>query len=243
MNTRRAYGFTLVEIMIVCAVIGILATILIISYGNWRHHVADTAIQSDVVQATASLRAYNNFHNSFPPNLAGTQFTGSPDSALTLYTDSPVIGVYVGLTSGQNAQLLLNACNANLNGLDNTVCTFVGNGVGAKIHVKGTNSTNTMWPSPIQQSDIVLSCGSACDTATNTMVSQFLAQGGTFPVTVSGGNSALPAPTQIPNGPAANFCLEGRSGTYSDLTYHTTNTQTDIASGPCPNNPSLHYFP
>jgi type II secretory pathway pseudopilin PulG len=229
--------------MTVVAVIAILAAIAIIAYGSWKYHVADISVQSDMTQATASLKSYSNFKNSYPPNLAGTEFSASPGNALTLYTDTPSIGVYNSLTADQNAQLLLNACNANLNGLDNTVCAFAGNGGGAKIHVKGTSATNTLWSSPVNQGDVKLSCGSACDTATNTMVTQFLAQGGTFPVVISGSSSSLPPPTQKPNGIAANFCLEGRSINYSDIVYHTTNTNTATVAGSCPSDPSLHYFP
>lgn len=229
--------------MTAIAVISIVATIVTISYGDWRHHLANTSVRSDMTQATASLKSYNNFQNSYPPNLAGTEFTASQDNALTLYTDAPSIGVYSSLTPDQNAQLLLNVCNANLNGLDNTVCTFAGNGGGAKIHVKGTSGTNTLWQSPINQSDVSLSCGSACDTATNAMITQFLAQGGTFPAIISGSSSSLPQPTQVPNGTAANFCLEGRSGTYNDIIFHATNTNPATVVGACPSDPSLHYFP
>lgn len=243
MTLQHARGFTLIEIMATVAIISILATIVVVSYGGWRHHIADVAVQSDMTQATASLKSYNNFKNSYPPNLAGTDFSASPDDALTLYTDTPSVGVYNNLTTDQNAQLLLNVCNANLNGLSNTVCTFAGSGGGAKIHVKGTNGTNTNWPNPVNQADVKLLCGGACDTATNTIITQFLAQGGTFPAVINGSGTSLPSPTQTPNGLAANFCLEGRSGSYSDIVYHTTNTNTAVIAGSCPSNPSLHYFP
>jgi hypothetical protein len=74
------------------------------------------------------------------------------------------------------------------------------------------------------------------------MINQFLAQGGTFPAIISGSGTSLPPPTLTPNGPAANFCLEGRSGDYSDIIYHTTNTNPANVAGACPSNPSLHYF-
>jgi prepilin-type N-terminal cleavage/methylation domain-containing protein len=243
MALQYSRGFTIIEVIATISIISILATIVVVGYGNWRHHIANVSVQSDMTQATASLKSYNNFKNSYPPNLAGTEFSASQDNALTLYTDAPSIGVYDSLSADQNAQLLLNVCNANLNGLSNTVCTFAGSGGGAKIHVKGTNSTNVNWPTPVNQTDVTLPCGSACDTATNTMITQFLAQGGTFPATISGSGTSLPAPTLTPNGLAANFCLEGRSGSYGDIVYHSSNTNMASIAGGCPSDPSLHYFP
>lgn len=243
----RRFGFTIVELLVVIIVISILAVITMVGYGQWRHRTADTVVRNDMTHGAAALTNFRNFQNRYPPNMAGTNFAASQGAALTLYTDAPSIGVYSSLTPDQNAQLLLNVCNANLNGLYNTVCSFAGNGGGAKIHVAGTNSTNVQWPSPISQSTITGTMGSngaAYQTAANTIISQFLAQGGTFNVIIgSTSGVALPPPTQTPNGPATMYCLEGRSVDFSDIIYHVGSSDTSLQTGPCPNNPALHYFP
>lgn len=240
-------GFTLVEMLITVTVIAILASIAIVSYGQWRYRTADTALRGDMTQATAALGNIRNFQNYYPPNLAGTNFSASDKNALSLYTNAPSIGFYAGLTPTQNAQLLLNVCNANLNGLYNTVCSFAGNGGGAKIHVAGTNSTNVQWPSPISQATITGTMGSngtVYQAAANTIISQFLAQGGTFDVIVGDTkNVPLPAPNKTPNGPATAFCLEGRSSNYPGLAYHTSNSNSTLQTGTCPDDASLHYYP
>ncbi|HEU0266094.1 MAG TPA: type II secretion system protein [Candidatus Saccharimonadaceae bacterium] len=241
LRTRRA--FTLIELMIVIIVIGILATIAIASYGMWRHNIAATVVENDITGASTGLASYMNFHGNYPPNLAGVDFAASSGSELTLYTNAPSIGVYSSLTPDQNAQLFLNVCNANLNGLDNTACTFAGNGGGAKIHVKGTVATNTIWSSPINQSDVSLPYGQAYTNATNAMIAQFTSQGGSFPITVSGNSVPLPTPTEQPNGPATDYCLEGRSGDFTDIIYHAVPHDTGAELGPCPSNANLHYYP
>lgn len=197
-------------------------------------------------QAANGLRNFKNFKNNYPPNLAGTGFAASNEVALKLSTNAPSVGVYSGLNGGQNAQLFLNSCNANLFATpNNTACSFQGNGNGAKIHVKGTNGSNTIWNSPVQQNALSLSCGSqqaACDQAIANMISQFTAQGGTFPIVVPNGNVSLPEPAQVPNGPANRYCLEGRANDFPDIVFYIHSDTNRLQAGGCPNDPSLHYY-
>lgn len=243
-------GFTLVEIIVIISVLSVLAMITVVGYGTWHHSIADKSAQSDLSQAISSLTNYNNFKNGYPPNLAGTGFAGSPSVSLVLYTNASTIGVYSGLSDDQNAQLFLNTCNANLSGTTNTACSFAGSKGGAKVHVQGTASSNVIWNSPICQSagsgcgsTVQLTCGPACDTATTKMITQFLQQGGTFPVVVNGNTAALPEPNVQPNSLATRYCIEARSGLYADIVYYATSTVKTPTSGPCPNDPALHYLP
>lgn len=203
--------------------------------------MADNIVKSDITSGISSLHSFQNFKNSFPPNLAGTDFAASRNVALVLYTDAPSIGVYQNLTAHQNAQLLLNVCNANLNETYNTICVFGGGGGGgARIHVKGTKTSNTHWRSPIKESDVTLPASDP--SIAQGIIDQFKAQGGYFPVVVgSNENTPLPEPTKTPNGPATRYCLEGRSAEY-DIVYHSFSKNTDILPGPCPEDPDLHYY-
>lgn len=238
-------GFTIVELIVIIVAVGVLAGIATVSYGSWQRHTAAAVVKSDVTSAIASLKTYRNSENSFPPNLAGTGFTASPDTALALYTDAPTVGVYENLVDDQNAQLLLNVCNAVIFELSstNTSCVFQGSGGGAKIHAKGTEGSNAIWPSPIDEADIVLDCGPECDAVVAEIKAQFTTQGGTFPVIVSGQTASLPPPTLIPNGTATRYCIEGRSGAHNDVTYHALSEKTTLVTGACPEDPELHYLP
>jgi prepilin-type N-terminal cleavage/methylation domain-containing protein len=245
MTRRYTLGFTIVELLVVIAIIGILASIVMVSYANWRQSTAASVVRNDMTQATAGLESYRNTKGDYPPNLAGVDFSSSAGVALKLSTNAPYIGTYSNLTPDQNAQLFLNSCNANIfNTPNNTACQAQGSGIGAKIHVKGTSGTNTIWPSPVQEADVQLSCGSACDQATQLIISQFKAQGGTFPIVVNTTSAPLPEPDKTPNGNADRYCLEGRSADYPNIAYHASNSDgTGITPGPCPNDPTLQYFP
>ncbi len=243
-NSQR--GFTIVEVMVIIAVLAILASLTIVSFGPWQRQQATNSVRSDMRQAVGGLENYKNFKDNYPPNLAGTGFVASPDVALLLLTNAPSVGVYEDLGDGENAQLVLNTCNANLFATpNNTACSFQGNGTGAKIHVTGTNGSNTIWSSPVEQSDLVLGCGAqqpTCDQAITTMISQFIAQGGVFPIIVPNQNMSLPEPTQVPNGPADRYCLEGRASNYPDIVYYVSSSTKMVTAGQCPNDASLHYY-
>lgn len=241
---RTRAGFTVIEILIVIVVIGILAGIVILTYGLWQRRVADANVRSDVQQATSALKMYQNFSNDYPPNLGGVGFAPSNNVAMTLSTNAAQVRVYSGLTTSQNAQLFLNTCNSLMpitsGGTSyNTSCSFAGN----NIHVAGTNSSNVVWQGPtIQQSNVTLTCGSSCSTATTSLINEFLAQGGTFPITVPNQNVLLPPYSSTQStGPATRFCLQGTSVQYSDVVYHTTSENMSVVVGACPSDPALHY--
>lgn len=232
--------------MVIVSALAVLFTITVFGYGAWQRHIATSSVRSDVQQAAGGLQDYKNFKNNYPPNLAGTSFAASPEVALMLSTNAPSVGVYENLEPDQNAQLFLNSCNANLFLTpDNTACSFQGNQVGTKIHAKGTNGTNSIWNSPIAQADLTIDCGAqqqACDDAVASMITQFTAQGGEFPIVVPDKNVALPEPTQVPNGPANRFCLEGRANDFPDIVYHVHSDDRQLTAGECPNDASLHYY-
>lgn len=236
-------GFTIVELLIVIVILAILATISIVAYSGVNRRASDTTVKASITQATKKLAAHNVFTLDYPPNLAGVDFHPDPSVGMALYTNAPQVRTYGGLTSDQNAQLLLNTCNANMPITDgasvfNTVCVFSGNNV----HVKGTGGTNVVLKGPvIDQSEIVLKCGPACTTAVSEIISQFTAQGGSFPVTVPKKSVALPSSTMVSYGSATKFCLEARSSVHDDIVYHTSSRDHSVQAGFCPEDPELHY--
>ena len=65
-------GFTLVELLVVVAIIGILATVVVISYSGAQKKARDARRQSDMSTIEQALNLYYNDLGSYPVHLAGT---------------------------------------------------------------------------------------------------------------------------------------------------------------------------
>ena len=224
-------------------VLAVLVAISVVSYNGVQHRASDVATIDASMGALDSLKVYYLRNQNYPSNFANTNYVPPLNVALAFYTDAPQKPVYSSLTPDQNAQLFLNSCNGLMPIVSggttyNTSCSYAGNNV----HVAGQQSSNIVIKGPtVNQSDFVLTCGSACNTAQASIIQIFIDQGGTFPVTVPKSGASLPPPQMVNTGVASKFCLEARSAAYSDIIYHVDPSSTQPASGPCPSDPTLHY--
>ena len=76
-------GFTLVELLIVVAIIGVLATLLMANFIGIRQRARDAQRKADVRQVQSALEFYRSDQGSYPVSLpyCGSTFTGgSPPS-------------------------------------------------------------------------------------------------------------------------------------------------------------------
>ncbi|HEY8885992.1 MAG TPA: tail fiber protein [Candidatus Microsaccharimonas sp.] len=76
-------AFTIVELIVVIAVIGILAGIVLVSYGAWRTSVATSSLKSDLVHAATAMESSRTFNNAYPITLP-TTFTASSGNTIVL---------------------------------------------------------------------------------------------------------------------------------------------------------------
>lgn len=66
---RKDSGFTLVEIMIVVAVIAILAGIIIVGYGAWRKSASENVVKSDLTVLFAKMESVRQATNQYPTSV------------------------------------------------------------------------------------------------------------------------------------------------------------------------------
>lgn len=240
---RAAPAFTIIELIVVIVIIAILAAIAMVAYNGVQHNASDSVTRGELSNATKTLQVYRGENRVYPSNIANTEYAPPLSVPMVLYTNATQTPVYQNLSPSENAQLFANTCNANMpiviSGVTyNTTCVYSG----TNLHVKGQSGSNVLINGPIvNQSSIVLTCGAGCTNVQNAIIATFVAQGGTFPITVPSNGSTLPAPTVVNAGSSTRFCLEARSGRYDDIVYHTTSEDNSIVSGACPSDPALHY--
>lgn len=65
-------GFTIVELIVVILVIGILASVSIISYSGWQKSIVITQLKNDLGNAARAMEASRNFGISYPLSVPNT---------------------------------------------------------------------------------------------------------------------------------------------------------------------------
>ena len=91
-KTRRSRpndGFTLVEILIIIAIIGLLAVIAIPQFISYRGRAIDAQLKSDLRNAAVAVESYFTKRSVYPASIAeiqafGFQATGGVNLTLTL---------------------------------------------------------------------------------------------------------------------------------------------------------------
>lgn len=89
MTLYRRLGFTIVELLIVIVVIGILASITLVSFTGISNRANIATLQSDLVNASNQLEMYNqgtSSDNTYPTSLSLANIKSSPGVALNYFT-------------------------------------------------------------------------------------------------------------------------------------------------------------
>ena len=75
-------GFTLVEILVVIAVIAVLVTFAALAVGNWRKSTAETEVKNDLINLNNAMETARNFSVGYPTSIPST-FTESSNVTVT----------------------------------------------------------------------------------------------------------------------------------------------------------------
>ena len=93
LTLNKDKGFTLIELMIVVAIIGILAAIAIPQFASYRVKAFNSAAKADLHSAQTTFEVFFNDNNEYPPTTAaatGAITLGSGTSQVTMNTSSTV---------------------------------------------------------------------------------------------------------------------------------------------------------
>ncbi len=80
----RVKGFTVVELLVVVAIIVTLTAILIFAFGDWRRRTADTEVKTALNGLAASLKNERNFKNAYPTTVQGVPAAYKPSEGVTI---------------------------------------------------------------------------------------------------------------------------------------------------------------
>lgn len=84
MGKQHKNGFTIVELLVIVAVIGILASITIFAFGSWRARTAKTEVQNDLRNSNAAIKNYQTFNNALPADSTAFATVYTPSRNVTL---------------------------------------------------------------------------------------------------------------------------------------------------------------
>ncbi|MBI2195693.1 MAG: type II secretion system protein [Candidatus Levybacteria bacterium] len=85
-RVKREKGFTLVELLIVIAIIGVLTTLLMANFIGVRQRARDAQRKSDLRQIQSALELYRSDQGSYPQILPNCQNSiKSPDCLTSTY--------------------------------------------------------------------------------------------------------------------------------------------------------------
>lgn len=99
MQQSRSAGFTLLELLIVIAIIGVLASIVLFATGEARIKARDSQRHSQIEEITKAFMLYHADHGTFAVN--GTYMTdvSFPGFATFNYAEDPHVSVAQGLVN------------------------------------------------------------------------------------------------------------------------------------------------
>ncbi|HVY72566.1 MAG TPA: type II secretion system protein [Candidatus Paceibacterota bacterium] len=98
---KRPKGFTLIELLVVISIIGILASVVLVSLTSARVKARDARRVSDLHQLQTALELYATNHGSYPSGGAGSDRTCWTNPSDPNYTNTGCNPLYVLVSDGE----------------------------------------------------------------------------------------------------------------------------------------------
>lgn len=107
MHKRFLVGFTVVELLVIIAIISILATVGVVSYRGVQSRGNDTAVQSDLVKFAEALNVYYSDNRAYPVDSAALATVTAVKFSKSNYLSTGNAVLYCVTASGaQNAAVI-----------------------------------------------------------------------------------------------------------------------------------------
>jgi prepilin-type N-terminal cleavage/methylation domain-containing protein len=114
-----AKGFSLIELLVVVAIIGLLAAIAIPQFLSYRAHAVDSQMKSDLKNAALAMDSYFAEKKEYPTSLAaivGVGFNQTEGVALTIAVPTPSsFTITATKPSGTQPSFTFNSVTGNIN--------------------------------------------------------------------------------------------------------------------------------
>lgn len=117
---KKSSGFTLVELIIVVVVIGIIVSIIIVSYAAVTNESHSQSLQGDIKTAASKLSEYRADNGAYPSTLSTAGVTNSSTTSYT-YTYTSANDTYCLIGTGYNTSYYV--LNTNTTPKSGTSCT------------------------------------------------------------------------------------------------------------------------
>lgn len=253
---KSAQGFTIVELIIVVAIIGILSAIVLVSYNGVTHQSRVSTVKATLYQASQAMTTYHLKNRYYPPSLVDVGDYKFPEDA-NIEVVSNTFPEYATLNEVQSGVLFSQVCKDLINegkgrgenlggGIDDyiTSCNVYNHN---ELQIHGWDSTN--FNTPVSISDITsvidsVPAGDAWHPDQQSVVKNFytelrdryLAHGGIYPIesfwdSWSGGvdKEDLPEPIDTSK---TEYCIQATSIKDESIVWHAIQGNK-LHEGPC----------
>lgn len=110
---KKLQGFTIVELAVVTAIVGIIATIVTVSYVGITGRAVDASLKSDLSNSYSQLTYYNMDHGSFPTALDSDNCPTAPVSDNNYCLKASSNNEYAYTSNGRTMSLTVENSNGS----------------------------------------------------------------------------------------------------------------------------------